>query len=246
MANPFVRKLQHLRALSKEEEITLTDAISCVKKVPANHDLVCEGDHPSECLLVLEGFACRYKLLSNGRRQIISFEVAGDLCDLNSFFLGEADYGIGTLTPCRVALIPHGALQAIIQDRSSLAQVLWRDSLVKDAILQTWLTNVGQRTAYERIAHLFCELLLRLKAVGLAEDGSFALPITQQELGDALGLSNVHVNRTLQALRAEGLIVLRGGSITIPDREALGQAANFNPAYLHFGRNSDDGFGAAW
>ena len=242
MPDPFVRKLRHFRGVTNEEESVLAGAISCVREAPANHDLVFEGDHPSECLLVLEGFACRYTLLGNGRRQIISFEVAGDLCDFHSFFLGEADYSISTLTPCRLGLIPHSALQAIIQDHQSLAQVLWRDTLAKAAILQVWLTNVGQRTAYERIAHLFCEMLLRLEAVGLAEDGSFALPITQQELGDALGLSNVHVNRTLRELRANGLIVLRGGSMTVLDREALEQAAGFDPAYLHFGGRSEPDF----
>ncbi len=187
MSNPLVRKLEQFGSLSAEEERVLTDATSNVQEVRADEDLVHEGDRPTESVLILEGFACRYKVLADGRRQIMGFEIAGDLCDINSFLLGESDHSIGTLTPCKIARVPHQALREITERHPRLARLLWRSTMVDAAIFRAWMTNIGQRSAYERISHLFCETLLRLKAVGLAVEGSFEMPTTQEELGTRSG-----------------------------------------------------------
>jgi CRP-like cAMP-binding protein len=201
--------------------------------VGAGRDLVREGDHPTECQLILQGFAYRHRMLENGQRQIMSFEIPGDLCDLHGFLLGKADHSVATLTPCRVATLPREVLTDWVERRPAVARALWRGTLVDAAVSQTWLLNIGRRTARERIAHLLCEVVLRLEAVGFAEDGGCTLPIMQTEIADALGLSVVHVNRALQSLGGEELVTSEGGQVTIDDLRGLQVAGGFDPAYLH-------------
>lgn len=233
MLDHLLRGLEQFGPLTPAEKQVLTEATGEVREVRADRDLVHEGDHPTNCIVIFEGFAARYKMLSDGRRQIIAFEIAGDLCDLNSFLLGESDHSITTLTPCKIANIPHRAIREITEGHPRLARLLWRRTMIDAAIFHAWVTNIGQRSARGRIAHLLCETLLRLEAAGLAVDGSFELPITQAELGDALGLTAVHVNRTLQDLRREGLVAIQGGKVTIREWQALKKTADFNPSYLH-------------
>jgi CRP-like cAMP-binding protein len=175
----LIRKLERYGQLSAEERQVLEDAPSSEKQFRADQDMVREGERPSHCILILDGFACRYKLLANGKRQIMAFEIAGDLCDLNSFLLGELDHSIGTLTPCTVALIPHTTIRDITERYPRISRALWRSTLIDAAIFRAWMINIGRREAYERVAHLFCETLLRLKAVGLATDSNYDLPVTQ-------------------------------------------------------------------
>lgn len=236
----LIRKLEHYGPLSAEERQVLEDSASSDRQVGPDQDMVREGDRPSHCILILEGLACCYKLLANGKRQIMAFEIAGDICDLNSFLLGELDHNVGTLTPCKLALIPHNIIREITEKYPRINRALWRTSLIDASIFRAWMINIGRRSAYERIAHLFCETLLRLKAVGLAEDSNYELPVTQAEIGDSLGLSTVHVNRSLQALRGKGLITLRGARLTIHDWEGLKRVADFNPNYLHLGADVEN------
>ncbi len=231
--NPLLRKLEAIATLSDEEKQAILDLPLTVKVFEADTYVVHDGDRPSDCCLVLEGFVCRYKILPDGKRQIMGFYVSGDIPDLQSLHLGVMDNGIATLMRSRMALIPHQSLRDMLRRYPNLADVFWRDTLIDAAMFREWMTGIGRRTAVQRMAHLLCELQVRLKAAGLAQDNGYDLPVTQSELADALGLSTVHVNRVLQDLRAEGLIILRGGTLTIPDWEALLAAGEFDAAYLH-------------
>lgn len=192
-----------------------------------------EGDRPNQCCVVIEGFQCRYKMLADGERQIMSFHVPGDVPDLQSVFLSTMDHSLGTLTPNRVAFIPHEPLRDLIRQQPGIAERLWRETLIDASVFREWIANVGSRDAYTRIAHIICELFVRLRAVGLANGMKFDFPITQTEIADATGLSTVHVNRSIQQLRADGLITLERGMCHIPDFDALKQAGMFESGYLH-------------
>jgi len=231
---PFFRKLRQGCGISRGDESVLTETLGrATRRVGAHQDLLRIGEKADSMKLVLEGFACRYKILPDGRRQIVAYLLPGDICDLHVTILGAMDHNIGTLTPCTVLDVPDGAIQDLTQTNNTIARALWWGTLVDEAILREWLVNVGQRTAIERIAHLFCELLLRLRVIGLTDGDSCDMPLTQQEIGDTLGLSTVHVNRVLQELRSSNLIELRNKRLSIRDLPALRALGQFNPLYLH-------------
>jgi CRP-like cAMP-binding protein len=233
MPNPAIRKLENFSTLSDEEKRALDEAIGRTKEVGAGEDVVRDGACPSDCTLIVKGFACRYKVLEDGRRQIMSFHIPGDICDLQSLLLEKMDHGIGALVPCKVALIPHRTVLELAENYPGIGRALWRDTLIDAAVFREWMVGIGRRTAHERIAHLLCEVLVRFRSVGLAEDHQCDLPLTQAELADSLGLSAVHVNRVLQDLRGEGLIVFQGKFLRISRWERLKQIAGFDPTYLH-------------
>ena len=168
-----------------------------------------------------------------GKRQIVSFNLPGDIPDLQSLHLRVLDNGISTISPCRIGFIAHEVLRDICERYPRLASAFWRETLIDGAIFREWVLNVGQRDAYQRMAHVLCELLTRLRAVDLAEDYSCDLPITQSEFADAMGVTTVHVNRVLQQMRAEGLVELKGDRLNVPDWERLKQVGEFDPTYLH-------------
>jgi CRP-like cAMP-binding protein len=233
MSSVLRRKLDQIASLSEDELSAIESAASRrIKIVEAHEDIVREGERAPDCNLILEGFAFRYKILPGGRRQILSYQIPGDFCDIQSFVLRVQDHGVGTITRCRVALISHSVVQDITEKYPRVARALWRETLVDAALYREWMASMGRRNAYQRIAHLLCELATRLEAVGLNQGDSYVLPITQAELADSLGLSIVHVNRTLQQLRTERLISLRSGRLLIHDRTKLETAGEFDPAYL--------------
>jgi CRP-like cAMP-binding protein len=171
--------------------------------------------------------------LEDGRRQIVAYFVPGDICDLRVFILRRMDHSIGAVVASKVATISPENILKLTNSYPTLTRALWWSSLVEEAIAREWIVNVGQRNALERMAHLFCELLYRFRAVGLNQGNSCTLPLTQVELAETLGLSSVHVNRTLQTLRRQKLITLEGGTLTIQDLDALKEVSFFNPDYLH-------------
>jgi CRP-like cAMP-binding protein len=234
--NSLLWRLDSITDLTEEDRRAFLDLPLNVKVFEADTDIVREGERPTDCCVVLSGFVCRYKLLADGRRQILGFYIPGDLPDLQSLHLDVMDNGLGTLVTSSVALIPHETIRDLLARRPSLAAALWRNTLIDAAMFREWMIGIGRRSAYQRIAHLLCELQVRLKAVGLANENGYDLPVTQSELGDALGLSTVHVNRVLQDLRSDGLVILRGGSLRIPDWDALQSAGDFDAAYLHLKR----------
>src|SRR5262245_31165838 len=197
MPGSLVRKLEQLTPLSEGEKELLRAAPTRVRNVSVRQDIVSDGSRPTDISLISKGFACRYKLLGDGRRQILSFLIPGDICDLRGFLLRRMDHGVSALSPCQIAVIPHQKLFDIVEKHPRLALALWSTTMLDAAIYRQWLTNVGRLSAYARIAHLLCEVRTRLQAVGLTTDISCELPVTQTDIGDAMGLSTVHVNRTL-------------------------------------------------
>ena len=233
MADPLLLKLEQRDRLSPEERQVLQRAVTRVREYGADEDIVREGDRPAASSLLLEGFAARYKVLSNGKRQITALHVTGDFVDLHSFLLHTMDHGIVALSPCRVAIVPHETLREITERYPHLGRLLLLNTLIDGATHREWLVAMGRRPAIAHTAHLLCELFTRLRVVGQTNDRSFNLPITQAEFGDALGLSTVHVNRVLQELRAKRLITWDDGLVTIHDWERLQHIAEFDPTYLN-------------
>jgi len=233
MNNPLLRKLSNFTALSEEESTAVVECCMDVRDVGAREDVISQGDRTGGVKLLLDGFACRYKTLEDGRRQIVAYFVPGDLCDLRVFILKRMDHSIGAIAPSRVATIAPENVLKLMHTYPALTRALWWSTLVEEAIAREWIVNVGQRNALERTAHLFCELLYRFRAVGLNQGLSCTLPLTQVELAETLGLSSVHVNRTLQELRRQKLIALDDGRLTIQNLQALAELAFFNPDYLH-------------
>jgi CRP-like cAMP-binding protein len=236
----LVRKLRSISPLTADESQCLLKLPLSIQQVAADQDIVREGDRPSECCLVIEGFTCRYKVTEEGKRQIFSFHTPGDIPDLQSLHLEVMDHSLKTLTPCKSAFIPHDSSAELTRRCPHVGDLLWRDTLIDAAVFREWMIGIGRRSAYTRIAHLLCEVFVRLRAVGLTNDFECDFPITQTEIGDALGLSTVHVNRSLQELRAHGLIDLRRGTLAILDWAGLKKAGEFDPTYLHLNVEVED------
>lgn len=229
----MIRKLESNITLTAEEKQALQELPVQTVDVKSNQDIVKIGDQPSHCCLVLEGFSCVYKLTLEGKRQIMALHIPGDMPDLQSLHLKVVDINIASISPCKLGYIQHQDMQLLCERHPRLTAAFWRETLVDASIFREWLLNVGQREGYSRIAHLICELMLRLQAVGLAEEKTFNMPITQTELADATGMTPVHVNRVLQALRANGLIISDKKLITIPDWQKIQEAGDFDSLYLH-------------
>jgi CRP-like cAMP-binding protein len=238
--NPLLRKLANFSCLSAEETKALLACCSDVRVLTAGEDVIAQGERTGGVRLLLKGFACRYKVLEDGRRQIVAYFVPGDLCDLRVFILQRMDHSIGVLAASRVATIAPDDILKLTNRYPNLTRALWWSTLVDEAVMREWIVNVGRRNARERLGHLFCELWFRFRAVGLNEGNSCTMPLTQVELGETLGLSAVHVNRTLQDLRRQKLITLEDGTLTIEDLNKLMEVSFFTPDYLHLhdGRNA--------
>ncbi|MXQ14142.1 helix-turn-helix domain-containing protein [Microvirga makkahensis] len=234
MNTRLIRKLENFDRLSDEEKQFLEGAVVRARVVSKGEDIIREGDRPTESTVLLEGFAARYSLLRNGKRQITGLHVPGDFVDLHSFLVKKMDHAVLAITPCSVGFVPHETLREISENHPHLTRLLGVNIAVDAAIHRQWIVAMGRRSALEHAAHLLCEMFLRLRAVGLTEDDSFKLPLTQAELGDALGLSTVHVNRVVQDLRKERLITWRGETLVIDDWERLQELAEFDPTFLSF------------
>jgi CRP-like cAMP-binding protein len=243
MLNLLARKLENFVPLSAEDKRLLDNVVRQPRRVAANEIIVAEGEAPNDVHLILEGFACRYKLLEDGTRQIVAYLVPGDMCDLHVFILREMDHTIAALSPCAVVDIPRPEVIALTE-RPAIARALWWATLVDEGTLREWVLNVGRRPAEERVGHLLCELLFRLKSVGLADGASYELPLTQSELADTVSISSVHMNRVLQRLRRKKLITLRSGNLVILDTERLQELSGFNPNYLHLAAEKPFGVAA--
>jgi CRP-like cAMP-binding protein len=232
MPGSLVRKLEQLTPLSDIEKQIAMRAPVRMRHVGARQDIVSDGSQPTDISLISEGFAYRYKLLDDGRRQITAFLIPGDICDLRALLLNRMDHAVAALSPCEIAVIPHRRLMEIIEKHPRIGFALWADTMLDAAIYRQWLTIVGRCSAYARIAHLLCELSTRREVVSPTKVNSSTFPMTQTDIGDAMGLSTVHVNRTLQRLRAEGLTSLHSHVLEVLDWARLRAAADFDPSYL--------------
>lgn len=183
--------------------------------------------------LLLDGWAYRYKVLKDGQRQIVGYLLPGDICGLHVVLLNELEHSVGLLTDAQVVEIPTDKMYAVIDQNRRIERALWCSTLVDQAILREWVTNIGQREAFSRIGHHFCELWHRMRAIGLVSDHEFHMPVTQEVLGDTLGLTAVHVNRTLKRLREEGLMSIHNKRLTVLNPQKLTKLTGFDPSYLH-------------
>lgn len=234
MSNPFVRKIRAYTSLGDDDTAMLEQACHNVHTHPARHDLIREGDKPGPVFVMLAGWACRYKLLPEGGRQITAYLMPGDFCDMHVAVLDEMDHSIATLTEAKVALIQRDEMEALIESRPSITRAFWRTQIVDESVLRAWIVSMGRRNAIERVAHLLCELYVRAANIGLiAADGRFELPLTQVVLADSLGLTPVHVNRVLRALKENGAIELTRGKLIVVDTDRLARIAGFDDNYLH-------------
>lgn len=232
--SPLAAHLSAYVDLSAGEKTLINTAVGKTVRVAAAHaDIVREGDAPRTVKVVLEGWAMRYKQLPDGRRQILALMIPGDMCDANAFVHRHMDHSIGALTTVRYAEVSQGDFETLLSDSPRIAKALWWSELVTVSIQREWTTNIGQRQAYERIAHLLCETFVRLQTIGLANSDNCEFPLTQTDIADATGLTPVHVNRMVQALRHDGLIELRDKRLHLRNPARLRQLAMFNPAYLH-------------
>ena len=235
----LVKRLEAYVDLTSEEKAVLNAASSRTQAVDARQDIIREGDAPRDVHLVTSGLACRYKLLESGRRQIVAFLVPGDFCDMNVFILKQMDHTIATLSPVRVACLSPEQTNDLMR-YPGISRAMWMATLVDESVLREWVTNIGQRSATSRLAHLFCEMLLRLTNVGATNALEYQLPITQTELAEALGISTVHVNRSLHVLRTSGLVDFKSKKVVIHDLAGLKKEAGFRDNYLHLQRGSQD------
>jgi CRP-like cAMP-binding protein len=233
----LTRRLEEFTILTDADRAELARVcIQSTHTIDARRDLIREGDTPRSVYLILKGWACHYRTLQDGRRQIVDFAIAGDLCDLNLFILDRMDHSIGAISRLQVAEIGREVLHRAITTHPNITTAFWWQELVSKSIHREWIVNVGQRSAQERISHLFCEMFLRLESVGLTDGLSCDFPPTQQDIAEATGLTPVHVNRTIQELRRAGLIVLERQRLTILDMRALQSIGLFNAEYLHHRR----------
>lgn len=218
--------------LSRDERDALEDAVVSTRSVNANTDLVREGERMDTLFIVAEGWACRYTTTREGGRQLPALLVPGDVGNLDSLMFDRLDYGVRTLTQATIVALPRDRALALAAQHPGIARTFTWLALVENAILSKWALSLGRRSAKERLAHLLCELSVRLDA----EDGnesSFAFPLTQEQVADALGLTSVHVNRTMQQLRSDGMVATANRTIILPDLQGLRQIGGFDPRYLH-------------
>lgn len=236
MIEAHLLKLRARDALPLEEERAIRDSVSEVREYRADRTFIRAGEELTTSTLLLEGIICRYKDLRDGQRQITELHLPGDFADLHSFTLKRLDHNIMTLTRARVALVPHERLRAITEKFPHLTRLYWFMTNLDAAIHREWELSLGRRSALSRVAHLFCELHVRLGVVGMTDGDSYALNLSQTDLAECLGLTGVHVNRTLRELRDRGLVGFRGRRVDIKDMDGLKRVAEFDPSYLYLER----------
>ena len=233
MVNQFIEKLGKLAPLDALAIGALASVTSNPQKFDARDDLIREGDQPGPLIVILDGWACRNKILPNGARQMLAFLMPGDCCDLHIDLLAEMDHGIQTITPCLVAKVDREAIETIFDEYPAVMKAMYLVQLIDQGTLRAWITSIGRRSSIERVAHLMCELYLRAKNIGLGVDQHLALPLSQIVLADALGMTTVHINRVLKQLRIAGAMTINRGSLNIVDPQILVQIAGFDENYLH-------------
>jgi CRP-like cAMP-binding protein len=236
MITPHLKKLRKRTEISPEEERVLRDLIVETRRVPADRILIRAGEELNNSVFLLDGWMARSKDMATGERQVTELHITGDFPDLHGFTLKRLDHDIVTLSECTIGLVPHERLLEVTRDYPHLTRVFWFSTNVDAAITRELALSLGQRSAIARMAHLFCELYVRLDVVGRTKGNRYEFPLTQRELSECLGLTVVHVNRTLQELRRKGLVEFENRHLTILDRMGLEGIAEFDPNYLYLER----------
>jgi CRP-like cAMP-binding protein len=224
----MIRKLRQHSELPDEDTKALRSIVASVKSLPEDSSIFREGQLSTQCCVILSGFAYRSKVSEDGKRQILSFHIAGDMPDLHGLPLKRMDHDLTTLSKAQLGFIDHDALERTLSTHPALARALWRESLVDAALFRQWIVNLGTRSASGRMAYLIAELRQRLGAMGMVANEQFDFPITQSKLADALGLSVVHVNHVLQAFRTQGILDLKRRVVTLGDFERIVQLGGFD------------------
>lgn len=233
MGNAFTDRLGGHAQLCGDDISLLTKACQNARDLPAGYHLIREGDRPDPVFVILEGWACQYKMLRDGARRIIAFMLPGDFCDIHIAVLEQMDHSIVTLTNCRVAFLPKAQMEALVEANPTITRAFWWSQLVDQGVLRTWIVSMGRRKAEQRVAHLMCELYIRMENIGLATDDECEIPLTQIVLADAPGLTPVHVNRVLRKLRLAKVMELQSGSLLILNPAKLARIAGFDTNYMH-------------
>jgi CRP-like cAMP-binding protein len=237
MIGALVQKLSRRDDLSAEERLALSGLLGPERHVASGSLIIQPGDRPGHSTFLVSGFCARYSLTVGGDRQLTEINVPGDFVDLHSLLMKQMDHGIVALSDCVVAPAQHGDLRRLTEQYPHLTRLLWLETVVDGAIHRQWLVAMGRQNAASRLAHLICELYLRLEAAGGARDRQFTVPLTQVDLGDILGLTPVHVNRVMMELRHQGLIEWKGARVVILDWDQLATFAEFDPMYLRLRRD---------
>ena len=234
----LLMKLRRRDHVTAEEEGVLRAIAEPVEFIPARQCVIREGEPLRRSTLLVEGIMGRYKDMRDGHRQITELHIAGDFADLHGFSLKRLDHDLLAMTDCRISWVSHDALKAVTEEYPHLTRLLWFSTNLDAAIHRAWTVSLGRRDAIARLAHLICELHVRFAVVGLADEQGYALPLTQTDLAECLGLTAVHVNRVLKELREMGLLVFRGGRVTIEDVDRLRRIAEFSTDYLYLDKQA--------
>lgn len=235
-------KLERWRPLGEDDRAALLALPYKLRSLGPSQYVIREGDRAENSCLLLSGFAYRSKIVGDGGRQILAIHMKGDMVDLQNSLLGVADHNVQALTQIEIAMIPHEEVLRVMRERPAVAEAMWHDTLVDGSVHREWTANVGRRDSPTRMAHLLCEFALRLETAGLGEHSNYELPMTQEHLADCLGLTPVHVNRTLKGLESAGLITRTMRAVRVPDWPRLAEAGDFSTTYLHIdvdGRSID-------
>ncbi|HEY5724161.1 MAG TPA: Crp/Fnr family transcriptional regulator [Allosphingosinicella sp.] len=230
---PLLMKLRARDRITPEEEKILGDSISEIRELPPGKTIVPAGVDVHQCTLLIEGIVCRYSDLADGQRQIMELHVGGDFLDLHSFLLKQLEHNVASMTPVRLAFVPHSAMKKVTEEQPHLTRMLWFSTLLDAAIHREAILSMGRRSALSRLAHLMCELEVRMELIGRATRAGYSLDLTQAELADCTGLTSIHVNRMLKKLRDDGLMTFRSGEVVIHDWDRLTKVAEFDPTYLY-------------
>ena len=229
----LIKRLRKSDDISEEDIQEINALPITVKEYAAERAVVRDGDRATECCLIAEGFCVRSKTIPDGKRQILSIHIAGEIPDLMSLFLHVMDHDLSTVTPCTLGFINHETLRKLHRRRPNVAEIFWRDTLIDAAMFREWIVNVGQRSAPARLAHVVAELRERLKVIGRVEGSDFEMPLTQEQIGEALGITSVHANRVIKQLRQEEIVDVQRGRVTVLNEAKFRQLADFDSRYLH-------------
>jgi CRP-like cAMP-binding protein len=229
----LLRRLDTVSGLEEADVEAIRSLPIVIRRLDSGGYIVRDGDRPSECCLVVEGFCVRAKSTAAGQRQILSIHIPGEIPDLQSLHLHVMDHDLVALVPSTLGFIGHAALRALTRAKPNVAELLWRDTLIDSAIFREWIVNVGQRPAPNRFAHMIVELRERLAVIGKVEGNEFDMPLTQEQLGEAMGITAVHANRIIRQLRDENVLHFNRGRVTVQDETRLQELADFDHRYLH-------------
>ena len=230
---PMLRRLMVVSGLDEPDIAAIRALPIAVRQWEAGRTIVADGERPTECCLVVEGFCVRSKTTINGQRQILSIHIPGEIPDLQSLHLHRMDHDLISLAPSTLGFISHTSLRALTREKPNVAEVLWRETLVDSAIFREWIVNVGQRPATSRLAHTVVELRRRLAVTGRAAGDTIEMPLTQEQIGEALGITPVHANRVIRQLREERIVDISRGRAVVLDEAKLAELAQFDDRYLH-------------